>query len=92
MKMGRNWAVSLMSCSVVPTSSSTEIRAARDEFLIRAMNSVPSGATTVRKAWGSTMIRRTWGKVRPRARAASPWPRATAFTPERTISPTKAPV
>ncbi len=59
-------------------------------FLMSATNSEPSGATTVRNAWGSTMVAMTWVKVRPRARAASAWPAATLLIPLRTASATKA--
>ncbi len=41
------------------------------EFFIMAMTTLPSGGTTVRRAWGMTTEPRDWPKVRPIARAAS---------------------
>ena len=52
-------------------SSLTEKPAAIEVFLTIAIQTLPSGGTTVRKACGSTTSRRLWPKVRPIARAAS---------------------
>ena len=65
---------------------------ATDEFLVRAMNRLPSGATTVRSAWGSTTMRSTWRNVSPRRGPPRPARSATALMPERTVSAMKAPV
>ena len=73
-------------------SSLTAMTSASAEFLIRAMNTLPRGATTVRKAWGSTTTPSTCWNVNPSERAASAWPWATALMPDRTVSATNVPV
>ncbi len=64
--------------------------AATEVFLVSAMSTLPSGGTTVRKAWGSTTSPSTCRNGRPSARAASPCPTPTLLIPERSASQTKA--
>ena len=54
-----------------------------------AIITLPSGATTTRKACGRMIIRRDWKKVSPIARAASACPSGTVLMPERSASQTK---
>ena len=66
--------------------------AAIEVFLTMAIQTLPRGGTTVRKACGSTTSRRDWPTVSPSARDASAWPAETALMPDRTASLTKAAV
>ena len=83
--------VSLMMNSVMLVMSVTSMVAATAVFFVRAMSTLPSGGTTVRKACGSTTSVRTWREASgPSARPASPWPTPTLLMPERSASQTKA--
>jgi urease alpha subunit len=82
--------LALDSRVVAAVSSKTAKAAAIEVFLVRAMTTLMSGGTTVRKAWGRTTSRSDWVKVRPMERAASAWPTPTALMPDRTASQKKA--
>src|SRR5690606_28561363 len=58
------------------------------EFLISAMNSLPSGGIIRMTAWGRMMIRIDCTADMPSERAASFWPRSTDWMAPRTISET----
>jgi hypothetical protein len=66
--------------------------AAIELFFTMAMNTLPKGGITVRKAWGRTTSRSDCPKVRPIARDASACPAETALMPDRTASQTNAAV
>src|SRR5918994_4505417 len=66
--------LALASRVATAVSSTTPKAAAIEVFLVRAMTTLISGGTTVRKAWGRTTSRIDWVKVRPMERAASAWP------------------
>ncbi len=57
-----------------------------EESFIIAMNSLPMGGMTMRKAWGRTIRRRVCVRDMPNAWAASCWPLLTAWMPARKIS------
>lgn len=58
------------------------------EFLISAMNSLPSGGIIRTTACGRMMMRMAWPDDMPSERAASVWPRSTDWIAPRTISDT----
>ncbi|MNE74273.1 hypothetical protein D3C80_1703410 [compost metagenome] len=60
-------------------------------FFSITLNSLPSGGTITRNAWGRTMRRINLAKVMPRDRPASYWPLSTAPMPARMISAMYAP-
>ena len=73
-----------------PEASATDAAAATVEFLVRAMSTLPSGATDPRNACGRMISRAAGQNDSPIARAASAWPTGTVLTPERSASQTKA--
>src|SRR4029453_15885805 len=84
------WLLAVASRVATAVSSTTPKAAAIEVFLVRAMTTLISGGTTVRKAWGRTTSRSDWVKVRPMERAASAWPTPTALMPDRTAPQKKA--
>jgi hypothetical protein len=82
----------LLSRTSAAASSVTAKPAAIEVFFARAIQTLPSGGTTVRNACGSTMVVRVCRKSRPSARAASACPGGTELMPERSASETNAAV
>ncbi|MNT48727.1 hypothetical protein D3C72_1855230 [compost metagenome] len=58
------------------------------EFLMRAMNSLPSGGIMRTMACGRITARMAWPDDMPIERAASIWPLSTDWIAPRTISET----
>ncbi|MNY73899.1 hypothetical protein D3C86_2127940 [compost metagenome] len=71
---------------MLSSSSWTPITLTSVVFFNITLNSLPSGGTITRKAWGNTTRRISLGKVMPRERPASYWPLSTAPMPARMIS------
>ena len=84
--------LSLASCLVVAKSSTTKKPPATEVFFVRAMKTLMSGGTVMRKAWGSTTSDTVCPNPRPMLRAASAWPSGTPLIPERSASATNGEV
>ncbi|MNV89619.1 hypothetical protein D3C71_1839290 [compost metagenome] len=75
-----------MTIWVLSNNSCTPITLTSVVFLSITLNSLPSGGTMTRNAWGRTMRRISLAKVMPSERPASYWPLSTAPMPARMIS------
>ena len=70
----------------VTYSSGTEMITRSDVVLSMLLNSLPSGGTITRAAWGRMIRRIALPYVMPRDLAASSWPGSIDRMPARTIS------
>jgi len=83
---------SIISLIIVEVSVATDAAAATVEFLSKAINVLPNGATEPQKVCGRITCVADWKKFNPRARQASAWPTGTVLRPDLNDSQTNAAV